>query len=259
MSIITLTTDWGYKDFYLGAVKGSILSRLPEVTLVDISHDVDTHDIIQASLILKNAFHHFPKGSVHIIGVASQKEREASHLAVRYKDHYFIGADNGIFALVMDDDPQMIVEIGNDKVESPFPVLDVFVEVACKLASGASLNELGPIKTSFWERVMLRPSFENNTLRGNVIYIDKFGNLITNIKKEMFETAGKGRAFTLYSKKSEYELSGLSSSYSNAEDGQIIVLINTQGLLEIAISKGLADKLLGLRFNDAILIEFQDL
>lgn len=258
MPIITLTSDWGLRDYYLAAVKGTILKHLPAAQIIDISHQIAHHDIIQASIIFKNSFHHFPEGTIHIIGVSSQKEADAVHLAVKYQGHYFIGADNGIFSLVMDKDPQQIVEIGMDVKGTTFPARDIFVKAACDIASGKPLASLGPARTSFWERVLLRPAVESNLIRGNVLYVDSFENVVTNISRELFEATGKGKAFNLILKKSQYDITEISSNYGNMEVGKIIALFNSQNLLEISIFKGKAAGLLGLHFNDTILIEFED-
>src|SRR5271169_5878769 len=111
MAIITLTTDLGDKDIYQAALKGSILKLLPSVNVVDITNSVAAYNIQQAAFILKNSFHYFPGATVHLIGIDTVFNSETKYLAVKYKNHFFVGADNGIFSLMFDKDPDEIVEI----------------------------------------------------------------------------------------------------------------------------------------------------
>src|ERR1051326_4797986 len=124
MAIITLTTDLGLKDHYVSAVKGAILSQLPDVNIVDISHLVPTFDIVQAAYILKNAYPNFPPGTVHIIGVNAEASVKTPHIALSVSGHFFIGADNGIFSFLFDRVPDKIVELNikQDTDNLTFPI-----------------------------------------------------------------------------------------------------------------------------------------
>lgn len=150
MAIITLTTDFGEKDHFVGAVKGTIYSEMEDVRIVDISHSVSPFHITEASYIIKNAYKCFPKGSIHIIGIDSELTPENKHLAVFLDGHYFICANNGILSLIASEiNPDKIVEINiHNTVESNFPVLDVFVRVACHLARGGTLEVVGKVLTT---------------------------------------------------------------------------------------------------------------
>jgi len=138
MAIITLTTDFGEKDHFAGAIKGAIFSELPEVKIVDISHSVSPFNIPEAAYIIRNAFNSFPKGTIHIIGIDSELNKENKHIAVKLDGHYFVCANNGIMSMICSEiAPEKIVEINiHDKIETSFPVLDVFVKVAAHLARG---------------------------------------------------------------------------------------------------------------------------
>ncbi|MGZ3835650.1 MAG: SAM-dependent chlorinase/fluorinase, partial [Mucilaginibacter sp.] len=145
MAIITLTTDLGDKDIYQAALKGSILKLLPEVNIVDITHSVAAFNVQQAAFILKNSFYYFPEATVHLIGIDTVYNTETKYLAVRYKDHYFVGADNGIFSLMFDTEPDEMVEINimQDLKFLHFPLADIFVKAACHLANGGRLIDIG--------------------------------------------------------------------------------------------------------------------
>src|ERR1035437_3497058 len=145
MAIITLTTDLGDKDIYQAALKGSILKLLPTINIVDITNNVAAYNIQQAAFILKNSFYYFPDATVHLIGIDTVFNSETRYLAVKYKNHFFVGADNGIFSLMFDRDPDEIVEISimQDLKFLHFPLADIFVKAACHLAKGGSLPQIG--------------------------------------------------------------------------------------------------------------------
>ena len=145
MAIITLTTDFGEKDHFAGAVKGAIYSELEDVKIVDISHCVSPFHIMEAAYIIQNAYSSFPPGTIHIIGIDSELNPENKHIAVLLDGHYFICANNGIISMLANEiNPQKIVEINiHDRIITNFPVLDVFVKVACHIARGGTLEVIG--------------------------------------------------------------------------------------------------------------------
>ena len=145
MNIVTLTTDFGLKDFSVGVTKAALMQLIEDVYIVDISHQISPFNLAEAAYLLKNSFSAFPKGSVHIVGIESEKTPENKHLAIEFKGHFFIGANNGIFSLLMEDqNADKIVEINiHDKVLGSFPVLDVFVKVAAHISRGGRLEVIG--------------------------------------------------------------------------------------------------------------------
>lgn len=275
MSIITLTTDFGLKDHFVGAVKGTIYSELPNARIVDISHQISPFNIAETAYILKNAYKSFPNGSIHIIGVDSELNQENKHIALYLDNHYFICPNNGVISLLATEiKPEKIVEINiHDRVETIFPVLDVFVKVACHIARGGTLDVIGKVISDFEKMVELQPSIssDNNTILGNVIYIDNYGNSISNISKKLFNEIGKGRAYEVIANR--YSFKKIVEKYSDIvdfsipkserqADGTRLALFNTSNYLEIAIyrsnlgSVGGACSLLGLNYRDSITIKF---
>jgi hypothetical protein len=275
MSIITLTTDFGLKDHFVGAVKGTIYSELPNARIVDISHQISPFNIAETAYILKNAYKSFPNGSIHIIGVDSELNQENKHIALYLDNHYFICPNNGVISLLATEiKPEKIVEINiHDRVETIFPVLDVFVKVACHIARGGTLEVIGKVISDFEKMVELQPSIssDNNTILGNVIYIDNYGNSISNISKKLFNEIGKGRAYEVIANR--YSFKKIVEKYSDIvdfsipkserqADGTRLALFNTSNYLEIAIyrsnlgSVGGACSLLGLNYRDSITIKF---
>ncbi|MDQ7916142.1 SAM-dependent chlorinase/fluorinase [Mesonia sp. MT50] len=275
MAIITLTTDFGLKDPSTGAVKGAILSELEGVNIVDISHNVSPFHITEAAYIIKNAYSSFPKGTIHIIGVDSEITPENKHIAIQLDDHFFICANNGIMSLIAAEiKPQKLVEVNiHNAIETNFPVLDVFVKVACHIARGGTLEVIGKSIPEVKQITKLNPFINDNQdqIIGHVMYIDTYGNVVTNISRKIFENIGKGRSFTINARSTSFTT--IHESYSHAidfnspkdnreEEGKKLAIFNASNYVEIAIYKsnphtvGSASTLLGLQLMDTINIKF---
>ena len=276
MSIITLTTDFGNKDYAVGAVKAALISAISPLQIVDISHEISPYNLTECSYILKNAYLVFPKGSIHIIGVESEQNPENRHLAMRYNDHYFIGADNGIMALLLDQHrPEKVVEINiHNNVVTSFPVLDVFVNVAAHIARQGQLEVIGKPIAAIKEIKELQPviNTEKNQILGAVIYIDNYGNVVTNITQKLFDEVGMSRNFIIFARNEKFRQ--VYTTYSEAidftipvgkraADGKKLALFNAAGHLEIAVYKsnpntvGGANTLFGLSYRDPITVVFE--
>lgn len=257
MAIITLTTDLGSKDFYQAALKGGILSILPTANIVDITHEVPSFNISYAAFVLKNSYPYFPKNTVHLIGIDSVYNEKTKYVALRYKDHFFVGADNGIFSLLFDEKPDEIVELNimQDLKYLHFPLVDIFVKAAIHLAKGGKLKDIGITAGDIEQRMLLHPVIERDIIRGSVIYIDTFCNVITNITKDLFTKIQRNRDFTLYFRKSE-TITQLSWHYNEVPEGEKLCLFGISNHLEIAINKGKASGLLGLHLSDIVRVEF---
>lgn len=257
MAIITLTTDLGEKDFYQSALKGSIISLLPDVNLIDITHNISPFNIQQAAFTLKNAFTYFPKQTVHLVGIDSVFNQDTRYLAIKYKGHYFVGSDNGIFSLMFEDKAEEIVEINiiQDLKFLHFPLTDILAKAACHLAGGGEIKDIGIPVAALKEKVNLQPVIEKDIIRGSVIYIDSFQNVITNITRDLFTRVQQNRDFTLYFRRNE-SISQLSWHYNEVPEGEKLCLFGISDYLEIAINKGNASGLLGLHLGDIVRIEF---
>jgi S-adenosylmethionine hydrolase len=260
MAIITLTTDLGLRDSYVASVKGAILKELPETTIVDITHEIPSFDLQKSAFVIKNCYQDFPKGSIHIIGINSESNIDTPHIAIYENGHYFIGADNGLFSLIFDNLPEKIVELSlsQDTDRITFPTKDVFVKAACHIARGGTLEVIGSSRSEINIRTMFRAIFENNILKGMAIYIDHYGNILTNITESMFNEYGKGRRFSILFRKAEYEITQISQSYCSVIEGERVALFSSTGYIEIAINKANASKLFGINQGDIIRIEFYD-
>ena len=256
MAIITLTTDLGLKDYYVGAVKGFIYGQLPAVTIVDISHQNAVFNIAEAAYIIKNSYSNFPKETIHIVGVGTEESALTPHVCVLYDGHYFIGADNGMFALIFERKPEKIIELTlpSENGNHLFPTRDCFAKAACHIARGGTLEIIGKPKLQLNEGVFLRPALFGNVLRGSVIYIDAFDNAVTNITLGIVKEVGKGRPFMLDLGK--FKIDQLSKAYSDVPEADILALFNSAGYLEIAMNRGSASQMLNLQTGDTISIHF---
>lgn len=259
MGVITLTTDLGHRDFYQAALKGSILTVLPEVRLIDISHEIPSFNIQHAAFILQNAYHYFPKETVHLIGIDTVFQEGSRYIAMKFNGHYFVGADNGIFSILLGDEEaeELIeIEIMQDLRFLHFPLADILVKAACHIVKGEAIGNLGsPIEKPI-QKVSLQPIVEENTIKGHVSYIDSFGNVISNVSKELFNKVQKGRNFVLHFKRNE-TIEKMSWHYNEVTEGEKLCLFGISNYLEIAINKGNASQLLGLNQDEMIMIEFK--
>ena len=274
MSIITLTTDYGLKDHFVGALKGKVLSEFREATIIDISHNIDAFNIAEASYIIGAAYSSFPKGTVHLIGVDIELNSENQHIAMQWNDQYFICADNGILSMLIQKIvPQKIVTINiHDRLPNDATDLDVFVKVACHLAKGGLLNVIGKEIKAIKEVTELQAVVQENQIKGYVIYNDHFGNVVTNISKKMFLEMGKSRPYEVKIKNKiiktilpKYSDIGISEQYPLKDyEGQKLAIFNEAGYLEIAVFRsnpskvGSASSLLGLSYRDVVTIEFRN-
>jgi S-adenosylmethionine hydrolase len=191
MAVITLTTDFGLKDHFVGAIKGTIYRELADAKIVDISHAISPFNIQECAYILKNSYKAFPDGTIHIVGVDSEPTTENQHIAVLVDGHYFIGANNGVVSLITAEiNPEKVVEINiPNPLHGSFPVLDVFVQVACHIARGGKLEVVGKPFNQLKEMKEFSPRVTDNgnTIVGSVIYIDNYGNVITKIRKTLID------------------------------------------------------------------------
>jgi len=275
MTFVTLTTDFGHRDYSIAVIKAALLSQIPEVNIIDISHQISPYNHSETAYILKNSYAAFPKGSIHIIGVESEFTPENIHLTMEFDGHFFIGADNGIFSLIKEElKSTKIVAINIHKsVITSFPVLDVFINVAAHISRDGELEVIGSPVNEICELTNIKPVInpEENKILGSVIYIDNYGNVVTNITEKLFKKIGKTRNFMISARTLKFRK--IHNSYGGSidfslpkekreEDGKKVALFNSAGHLELAVYKsnpstvGSASSLFGLNYRDPITIEF---
>ncbi len=276
MAIITLTTDFGHKDHFVAAMKGLIYSELPEAKIVDISHDIAPFDLQECAYILENTYRHFPKGTVHVIGMDAEAHADKKHVVVLLDGHYFITANTGVIGLIANEvSPEKVMEIQlPNAVHNSFPTAHIFIKVACHIARGGTLEVVGKPYTALKTLKKFAPRIIENgrQIIGSVIYIDNYGNVVTNIKKHLFEAYKNGRTFEILVR--NHTIKSIYKAYSDMEndreergrrrgDGDLLALFNSSDYLELAIYRsnlktvGGASTLLGLEYRDTITIDFK--
>lgn len=269
MSIISITSDYGNKDFTKGYLKGLLYSQLENPIIVDISHEVSPFNIIEASYIIKNSYKSFPRGSIHIVDVDADKTPEQELIVVIFDEHYFVTANNGILSLISEElRPNKVIAItfeGNK--------FDVFSKVASHIHRGGNINLVGNEinKLKELKDLKIRIKSENQIL-GNVIYVDNYGNIVTNISKKIFEEHRKERNFLINARSIIFD--NIYNSYTEAinfdkeriyreEEGKKIAIFNKAGYLELGVYKsnpstiGSAQTLFGLNYGDTISVIFK--
>lgn len=274
MSIITLTTDFGIKDHSVSALKGSLLKELAGVTIIDISHAITPFNIAEAAYVLKNSYKSFPEGSIHIIAVDAELTPEVAHLAISLDHHFFVCPDNGVISLLANEiQPHKIVKINiHDRLEKQLWEWQVFVKVACHLARGGILDVIGKPTEEFKKCTDLRPkvSEDQSEIRGNIMYVDHYGNAVSNISKALFHAIGKGRNFEIQA--NTYVFNKIYKRYSDVVNfdipkeerncvGTKMAIFNASNFLEIALYKanpiiGSATSLLGLSYRKPVIVRF---
>jgi S-adenosylmethionine hydrolase len=271
-SIITLTTDFGYDDAYVGAVKGAILSINPEANIIDISHSIKPQDILQAAFILSVAYRYFPKQTIHMAIVDPGVGSERQGIILKTPSAIFVAPDNGILSYIIDDlfpiesqpfteQTQDIKEVVFKKgleaaaitdprfwrhpVSSTFHGRDIFAPVAAGLSLGISLYEFGEKINSLHILAIPKPSLDpEGNLIGRVLHVDRFGTLITNIKSN--DLPGKDVVIEV----AGYCIQGISDYYAQKEG--VMAIVGSSGYLEVSLRDGSACDFLGATVGDEI-------
>jgi len=257
MQIVSLTTDYGSKDYYVAELKASILTNKNDFSIIDVSHEIDRFDIVQASFYLKNAISSFPAGSIHIVAVNCNYRRKSEFICFESGNHFFIGPNNGIFSLVFSDlDESKIFRINSPDGED-IRINNIFSHAAAYIGHGLPLDEIGDVIESFNKKLVIQPVITSNQIRATVIHIDHFDNVVVNLKMELFEKVRNNRRFELYYKPHD-PITFLSKDYGDVSVGDPLAFFNAAGYLEIAINMDKASTMLNLMKNEMIQINFYE-
>ncbi len=253
--IVTMTTDWGLRDYYVGAFKGELLRTVPDVMCIDISHYIDPFDVLQAAFAVRSSYKHFPPHSIHLVAVSLHAYADGGTLLVPFDQHWFVAADNGLLPLIWEgqDVPPVYRWVGPTSLHDS--VWPHGVAAAAALAAGKPIADFTQATTNYRRLAFGLPLCTSDSIRGQIMYIDRFGNCMVNIRRELFEQVAGNRSFTLYFKRYD-ELSRCSNSYADVPRGNMLCFFNSAGWLEIAIHQGNAHKLLHLNIRDTVHIVF---
>jgi len=254
--IITLTTDWNKNDFYTGALKGKILNHNKEARIVDITHQIKSFNIPEAAFVIRNTYSYFPENTIHVIAVKSESSNKSPHILVEKDGQYFLGADNGIFGLIFQENPDRIVKINEFPSIPTFPSLDVYANVIQQILSGVSTEKLGEQLEDYNKRIPLRPTIDESVIIGRVVYIDSFGNPITNISADLFYRVGNKRKFQIFVQSNSNKINRISKTYSENPEGELLAIFNSLNLLEVAMNGGNAAQILALDTDSTVRVRF---
>ena len=270
INIITLTTDFGEQDYSVGALKGQLYSLIPKAHIVDISHQVDRYSITEAAYLLQGAYRHFPEGTIHIMGVNNELSAERGLLLLVYEGQYFITADNGFIALfTRNKEGAEVYLLDLEDRRSIFPSLAFSTKIAQRLCQGTPATALG---TPYSEHLYISnfiPKVRAQRIEGNVIYIDHFGNVVSNITEALLREEAKGRRFNVYFRYQSVDNSSVEeicTQYNQKEGkhsaGNPFLVFNHLKYLEMAIDKanpksfGGSASLMGIHVGDPVSIDF---
>lgn len=254
MALVTFLSDFGEKDFYVPAVKAKMLAINPQLSIVDISHAVEAYDLEHAAFLLRSTFREFPRGTVHLVGINTTGAMTQGYIGAKLEDHIFIGPNNGIFSLLADQDPGILVQFADIHVkDSTFPTRDILAPIAAKVASGAAIHDFGGPLSNFRKLMPRHAKATKEQIIGHVIRIDQYGNLITNIRREVFEKLNPGKFSIQFGRET---VSKIQTGYDQVEAGDPFAFFNSLDLLEIGIHIGHAGILLGLKRDSVVYINF---
>ncbi len=259
-AVISLLTDFGGRDGYVGIMKGVILAINPLVALVDLSHEIDPGDIDSAAFVLARSYRYFPPGTIHVVVVDPGVGSGRRILAVESKNYYFIAPDNGVLKWIFANDPGAHVisvtrkEYFLANVSNTFHGRDIFAPVAAHLAQGVPLANFGDPIDDYDKGNIHKPLKSGNKVTGSVIYIDRFGNLITNIAAD--EIAGKNKIARISI--AGHAVARIADSYSQVQPGEILALIGSHGNLEIAQRDGSAAAKLNISVGTPVTVHFTE-
>jgi len=258
--IITLTTDFGTQAGYLGAVKGVILKINPETRVVDISHGIEPYDVWEAAFVLRNSYRFFPQGTIHMVVVDPGVGSARQALLIISDNFAFIGPDNGVFSFVYEDEKILkMINTSNPRYfigkSSTFHGRDVFAPVAAYLSLGVKPEEFGTEAKECLKLKIPSPEVEGKIIKGEILWVDRFGNLITNLDHNLVNKVGSEKDFQIVIGKKI--IKKISASYYEGREDEILALVGSSGFLEISANQGSAEEILKKKRGDKFRIEFK--
>ena len=256
MVIVTITSDWRDGSYYLGALKGAILSLSQSVTVVEITNSIPSFDILQEAFVLKSCYSHFPEGSIHLMCVMSEPAYDAPMVILYTEGHYFIGINDGRFSHMFNNPPAICFEILREKSRfgSTFSSLELFKK-GVDIIIGNSF-EKRTVVSDVKKETIAEVVYNEDAIVGRVIYIDSFGNAITNIEKRLFDSLQRGRTYTIYANGPYNKINKISKGYKDTLPGTTVALFNSVALLELAVNQGNISELEGLMPSSEVRIKF---
>ncbi len=261
MAVVALYTDFPTQDYYIGLLKARLLSLVPQIQLVDVVHGLPLSDAPRAGVILGNVWSRFPKGTIHLMAL-TRLEGAYAHVAFEHEGFYFVGTDIGQFSLGL----QQAVKLAKDVSHLPggegsFPAVDLFPKLVQLICGGASPASWDVPETALIDTMFPQPSEKKNEdgslqIRGHILYIDGYGNVITNISRDYFNYWGDNRKFSIQLRYRKHELNRISQRYSDEAEANLVAVFNANQFLEIGFVGGSLVQYFGLQVQDTVVVEF---
>ncbi len=248
MPLLTLTSDIGSPDYLVGAVKAQLLQINKDFTIVDITHNIPPFNHPQAAYVCRSAIQHFPDYTYHLVLVNLFEQKPEQILLAFHKNQYLLCADNGLLTMILEEPPEFVIGIPIDKnmEKNTIHITGLMGKVVQQLVAGEPIRSIGDPDAPYLEKRHLRPTLDNNSIEGQIIFIDSFENVIVNITRRQFEEQRQGRGFRIVFKRDEI-IDRISETYADVPEGEKLALFNSASYLEIAINKGNAAGLFGLK------------
>ncbi|MFO7891702.1 MAG: SAM-dependent chlorinase/fluorinase [bacterium] len=254
--MITLLTDFGISDFYVGSMKGVILTINPDIQIVDISHAVSPQNIEEGAFILKQVYHYFPQGTIHVVVIDPGVGSARRIIVLDTQEYIFLAPDNGVLKYIFDDyTDYRVIEVNNsmyylNNVSTTFHGRDIFAPIAAHLSLGVDIADLGEEISNYIKPEIIKPVKKGNKITGQVMYIDSFGNCITNISSELLESKKE-----IQIQIKNLVLWEIKSNYSEVSKGEVLALFGSSGMLEISVNEGNAQEQYAFRVGDRVVVE----
>lgn len=254
MSPITIISDNGLTDYYTAAIKAKVIGINPNATLIEITHAISLGDVAHAAFVLDAVFRDFPLGSVHLATVDAASAKR--FIGVKLEGHYFVSPDNGLLSLISVGKDIEAVDLNYlHPKATTFPEKDILAIAAARLANGESLSRIGSPLSLYQIKINRQLRCTKNSIAGNVVHVDNYGNLITNITQTIFEEIRSERRFVI--RCGGKKLYQLNTDYFDVEPSECFAVFNSLHLLEIGIYRCHAATLAGLNLDSAVTIFFE--
>ena len=261
MAVVALYTDFPAQDFYAGLLKARLVSLIPHIQIIDVVHGLPLSDANRAGVILENVWSAFPVGTIHLMAL-TRLEGAYAHVAFAHEGQFFVGTDIGQFSLGL----QQAVKSAKDVSHLPggegtFPALDLFPKLVQLMVGGANPNSWDVPEVALVDTMFPQPSEKKNEdgslqIRGHILYIDGYGNVITNISRDYFNYWGEKRRFSIHLRYRKHTLNRISQRYSDEAEGNVVAVFNAQQFLEIGFVGGSLVQYFGLQVQDNVTVEF---
>lgn len=270
--IVTITSDWNRQDYYSGMMKGRLYSLLPDVNIVDTGDQILPFKTLEGTFVVRNMMAEFPVGTIHLFLINQGNRPDVFPVLIKANGQYLIAWEDSVLGLLVEQEPEMCIRISpdvftkikqmlgstNGRVTPSFPELGLFPLIAQAVQNDLPLQDLGPNQPELIMSSPWLPVIQEQSLTGRIIYVDSYGNAISNISRDLFDKTKQEKRFEIFLISNHYRLDVINTAYMETEPGEMLALFNALNLLEFAIVHGSIAELLGLEPGSTIKIKFYE-